>query len=733
MWPLDLPAAKVLKLAGETITPWAVFDPVWYRSTYPDAAAADPQALRDHYLKIGQALGHSPNRLFGEEWHLRRYLSIAERVTAGDYTSAFDAYCRRGALDRSGHWLFDELTYRDRYPDLTNDVFAAARIVNGYDHYLRHGGDEDRIGHELFDPSFYMSQFAAADVPSIRRSGAFQHYLARIDSGEPELRTSIYFDPAWYIRRYPEVSRDIAAKRWKCALQHYLCNDTPSEFDPLASFSEAWYVRQDPGLRDAIASGSFRNGYMHFLRFGAAEQRSPSASMDLSWYSKRVAEDPGCTPDAYTSWLTAGAPAAPRQTATALLPIAGRFGYHFDCGGEPIVTVVMVVSGDFATTMETIAALRASTASRIELIVVDCASSDETRSLGQYVPGAKILRLEQKMAWSKAADAGRQCAIAPATLFLAGVNQIAYGSIDRAAARLAGDPSAGVVGGLVLQPHGVVAQAGGILWRDGATVDYQLDASPLAPEVNFVRDVDFCAPAFLMARTKLLEQNCAGSETAIELCLRVAQAGMRVVYDPSVMVILNVPAQPTGRYDKPTGRLASSGLAPVFARHAGSLPHRVLFIEDTVPLCRIGSGFVRANDLIRTMASLGCHVTVFPVNGCDHDLARVFGDMPETAEVMHNLALDGLAAFLHARAGYYDTVWVARTHNLALVRPMLQGVQGRIVLDTEAVRQRLPANITTSTPPCRPSWPTPPVATAPSPSPGQRPECFVNKGFRRSR
>jgi O-antigen biosynthesis protein len=32
---------------------------------------------------------------------------------------------------------------------------------------------------------------------------------------------------------------------------------------------------------------------------------------------------------------------------------------------------------------------------------------------------------------------------------------------------------------------------------------------------------------------------------------------------------------------------------------------RILFVEDTVPLRTIGSGFVRSNDLVQVMASLG--------------------------------------------------------------------------------------------------------------------------------
>ena len=112
--------------------------------------------------------------------------------------------------------MFDEPAYRDRYPDLTNTVLAEFGIYNGYDHYLRHGIEEDRVGHALFDPKVYLAQFDPPDVVTRRAAGVFQHYLDRIESGKPELRTSIYFDPVWYLKRYPEVARDIAAMRWKC-------------------------------------------------------------------------------------------------------------------------------------------------------------------------------------------------------------------------------------------------------------------------------------------------------------------------------------------------------------------------------------------------------------------------------------------------------------------------------------------------------------------------------------
>jgi len=732
VWPLDLPAREVLKPPGETAIPWAVFDWQWYLRMYPEVGTIvgddDPPAVLEYYGEVGQKQGHAPNRMFDEKWHRLVYPQIAERLADGHYRSAFDSYCRRGALDRSPHWLFDEPGYRDRYPDLTNQVLADFEMANGYDHFLRHGAEEDRIGHVLFDPAVYLANFDPADVPAIRAGGVFQHYLKRIETAEPELRTSICFDPAWYVKRYPEVARDIEAGQWKCALHHYLCNDSPTAFDPLPSFSESWYLQRDPGLLEVIGARRFRNGYMHFLRFGVRELRSPAASIDLAWYaaqpSVRTDLEQGRATDAYAHWLAIGGPAGLppakpesvtvtdaqardlfHETAKALLPIAGRFGYRFACLGKPVVSVVMVVRDGFATTMATIASLRSNTGADIELIVVDRGSADETRAIGLYAQGARVLRFESDVGWSRAADAGRQLASSPAILFLSSEARIAPGAVERALARLTADPSVGAVGGMILQAHGVIAQAGGILWNNGGTHDYKRGASPLLAEANFVRDADFCAPACLLVRAAVVsaiagfDHDCAPGYETVDLCLRIAASGFRVVYDPSVMIVLADPSRPGGPNDHFLGKHAAAlaerfepgGPVQVFARHAGAKPQRVLFIEDTVPLRRIGSGFVRANDLVRVMASLGCAVTVFPVNGCNHDPAHVFGDMPDTVEVMHTLSLDRLAAFLAARAGYYDTVWVARSHNLAQVRPMLAraradgALKAQIVLDTEAV------------------------------------------------
>jgi len=734
MWPLDLPAREVLKLPGDSVIPWATFDPAWYARSYADvvqrAGSDDPAGLLRYYLETGQGLGHSPNIFFDETWHRKRYPGVAKAIANGEYASAFDAYCRRGSLDRSPHWLFDEPGYRDRYPDLTTEVLAGSELVNRYHHYLEHGSHEDRVGHVLFDPLLYLSNFAAKDQSAIREGGVFQHYLQRIETAEAELPVSLYFDPAWYVRRYPQVAKEIAAGKWKSALHHYLCNDTPIDFDPLPDFSETHYLGRDPGLRAAIDSRHFRNGYMHFLRFGAQELRSPNASIDLRSYAtqQRVRLDlqQGLAQTAFAHWLTIGKrqglmPADPisrqvldpvahsafHRNAVALLPNVGRTQYSFECTGKPLLSVVLIVTDKFASTIATIGSLRDNFVGDMELIVVDCGSADETTLIDDYVVGVRLLRFDSGLNWTHAANAAFQFAAAPAILLLGNEAQLAPGAVRRALSRLSSNGDVGAVGGMIVQPRGVIGQAGGIVWNDGSCEDYQRDQTPLAPEANFVRNVDYCSTAFLLVRADLLEtlegfdHDTAASGFAVaDLCLRIAAAGARVVYDPSVVVFSDDagrrPGEPTQAFLSRhaallAGRPARGGAAQVRARQSGPVPPRVLFIEDTVPLRQIGSGFVRANDLVRVLADLGCQVTVFPMNGSTHNVARVFRDMPDTAEVMHDRAVDRFKELLHGRVDCYDVVWVARAHNLDRIHLELAKWLDRstrrplVVLDTEAI------------------------------------------------
>ena len=213
------------------------------------------------------------------------------------------------ARSRSPHWLFDERYYRRRYPDLRDDVLQPNGVVNGYDHFLRHGA----------------AKAASAIRCSIRRSIASPLTAggsAGAGIGAVPITCGIAAPPAR--NRAPRcssirpgtcsvirsVAEAMAAGQWRCALQHYLCNDTPTEFDPLPEFSEHFYLARNPGVAESVQRGERRNGYAHFLTHGAAEQRAPCEAIDLRWYASQpqVRDDLEQRPraHAFEHWLLIG-------------------------------------------------------------------------------------------------------------------------------------------------------------------------------------------------------------------------------------------------------------------------------------------------------------------------------------------------------------------------------------------------------------------------------------------
>ena len=735
----------MLGLRGQTRVAWAVFDPAHYASAREAAGLSAPpgdaEAARRHYLDHGQHDGQSPNAWIDEGWLRAAHPAIAAAIRAGHAESGFDAVCRAEHPDISPHWLFDPQLYRARYPDLTEDALRSGGFADAYDHYLREGDREGRSGSLFLDPGYVLSRLPPPAAARAAALGCFAWYLSVLGTvAEP--RTTHWFDPDWFLAHYPDALAALTRGAARGALHHYLA--TPGEHDPLPWFSESFYRARYPDIATAVASGTWRSGYLHFLHHGAFERRGPSAALDLGWYA---GSDPaiareietGRAREAFSHFLLFGLPegrpglpppapaaatldtptldtptlgkAARPDPAAALLPGIARAKLDFTCAGPPALSAVLVLRDRFAATLRALAALRAGFAGPIELILVDAGSTDETRQIARYVMGAVRLPFEQALGWLRGANAGLACAGAPAVLFLDPGVALVSGAVAAALARFDADPAIGAVGGRLLAPDVTLVEAGAILCRDGSLTRYREGAPALAPEANFRRPSDACAPALLFARREALTE-AGGFDTAFadppapeaavaDLALRLVGSGLALIHDPAV----------TGEYLDPPAPIAPDGAAALAARHAetlrfralpdsvrevfarapGPAPRRVLFIDDTIPVRRAGSGFVRSAELIGAMAELGWEVGVLGLAPCRFDRAVQFADLPETAEILHDRTEGDLPALLAERAGYYDAIWVARTHNLVRLRPVLARAledaprPPAIVLDTEAI------------------------------------------------
>lgn len=387
---------------------------------------------------------------------------------------------------------------------------------------------------------------------------------------------------------------------------------------------------------------------------------------------------------------------------------------------DPDVTVIVVVYNQAGLTWRCLQALAGSQGARIQTIIVDNASSDRMPELLERVVGAQVLRQRENLGFLRAVNVAARHARGRHLLLLNNDALVEPTTIARGIRRLDADPGAGAVGGMILLWDGRLQEAGSIVWADGSCLGYGRGDSPDAPQYRFVRDVDYCSGALLLVRRELFEA-LGGLDDSYapayyeetDFCMRLWQAGHRVVYDPQVRVhhfefasdegsgrAIELQQRNRLRFVERHAHALASRSAPaaaavLSARHvlaAGA--QRVLLIDDRVPLRWLGQGFPRAADLLCTLVAKGHFVSLYPLQFPTDGESEARQELPETAELLFGLGLARLAEFLVERDGYYDTVIVSRPHNMQALRAELHGLRKRwprllgeaqVVYDAEAL------------------------------------------------
>jgi len=677
---------------------WALFDAAWYRAKY--GVVGDDPALREEYLAEGARQGRSPNPWFDEAWVRAIRPDIADAVRGGRFASAFDVCCQGMVREVSMHWLYDLDTYASASPDLTPATLATASLWDRYDHLLRFGAAERRPIHPLFDTQFYRVHLDPAERAQAVAVGPWKHFIAHPAPGGVERRTTPLFDPNWYRARYRPVERAIGAGAYHSALHHYLTTKEPGAFDPLPLFNEAEYLRQNPDVAAAIADGIYARGYEHFLAFGAGELRSPGTPLDWRAYVETdlsVSADlhAGRAPDPFTHYLlfrrpieeaAEAAPVDPGQgralakaRAVALLPMIARVPLDFTLSADPALSVVVVLRNGFAAALAGLAALRHGFAGPIDLVVVDSASEDECAHLPLYVQGARFLRLDIEVGLAAGRRIGLSLAGADRVLLLGAGVAVAPGAVDAALRRLASDPAIGAVCGRVSGPDGRLLEAGCAVARDGTVVPLLAGAAANAAEATYVRDADAGSGAFLLADTAfLVEQDSADDAPGqdgcaiADLCLRMAEHGRRVVFDPAVLVDATAASPEPAPTDEERAAFAARHARVLAARPPPDAPAAqaiaaaspagrgsVLVIADRLPLRRMGAADARECEIVAGFVRQGMRVSVFPLQPAAGIGASAFADLPDAAELLHDRLLADLPSLLRERAGLFDTLWFA--------------------------------------------------------------------------
>jgi GT2 family glycosyltransferase len=140
-WAADLTwwiAGLLPGLSGTVRNP--LFDPVWYRTTYPDLVGS-PSRLAFEYHRRGWHQGRDPNPFFDTDWYLANNPDV--QASRDD---PLDHYLRVGGFEgRDPGPGFSSAGYLSLYSDV------AASGQNPLLHYLRYGAIEGRVPLPAYD------------------------------------------------------------------------------------------------------------------------------------------------------------------------------------------------------------------------------------------------------------------------------------------------------------------------------------------------------------------------------------------------------------------------------------------------------------------------------------------------------------------------------------------------------------------------------------------------------
>ena len=207
-------------------------------------------------------------------------------------------------------------------------------------------------------------------------------------------------------------------------------------------------------------------------------------------------------------------------------------------------SIVIPVLDHAAVTLDCLAAIAThTTPGSNKVIVVDNGSGEDLRAMLARVQGVTVIRNERNAGFVEACNQGAAASSGEFVVFLNNDTAVLPGWLEALVSTLSRRPDAGAVGARLLFPDGRLQEAGSIIWSDGLGWNYGKFDDPEAPEVGYVREVDYCSGACLRPPGGFHELGGFDLRYApayyedVDFCFRLREQGYAVLYQPSARVV----------------------------------------------------------------------------------------------------------------------------------------------------------------------------------------------------
>jgi O-antigen biosynthesis protein len=375
------------------------------------------------------------------------------------------------------------------------------------------------------------------------------------------------------------------------------------------------------------------------------------------------------------------------------------------------VSVIIPIYNKFHYTDVCLRALSAAPCKRrVEIIVVDDCSTDESWDNLNKISGIRALKNAQNLGFIGACNAGLAAARGEFVVFLNNDTAVQAGWLDALIDTFSARPDAGLVGAMLVYPDGRLQESGGIIFSDGSGWNYGRFADPNDPQYGFVREVDYCSGAAIALRKTQLDA-FGGFDTLYtpayyedtDLAFKVRASGQKCYVQPASRVvhfegISSGTDISTGikRFQVINQEKFLARWAQVLTLHPPAPPktpiaiasqHRaqkfVLVIDAVTPMPDQDSGSLRMVNLLTILVQAGCAVTFF-CEGRHYHAGYAEKLQQLGVQVLYHPYLSSEPSWLAEHGARFDAVMLSRHYIaaplLALVRSHCR--RARVLFDT---------------------------------------------------
>jgi hypothetical protein len=542
-----------------------VFDTDWYLRTYPDVASSGLNPL-DHYWLFGAREGRDPGPGFSTSWYQERYPDVRSSGMnpLEHYLRHGRAEGRRPTGDAEQGPLVSSpasdlpvpapISPRDR-PQEVDRLLSALRkqLPPGSQLAIMDGGDErlraiDGMTTSTFPPPMGKAGAEGQPVVGIASIAALEH--ARIHG------VRFLVVPGWAsagLERDRLLAKHLTGRYPQVPLGHghvlFRLQPVPSRTGhgaprPLADIIEAWTAAQ--GREPAI------------LDWQGVIDEQEAAGLTVF---RPIRADGGLPYLDATIDIVVIADQSPQTVSEArrvaasmvLLPHrdGGSFDILWDAGDDVAGTSVSLVVAVTGVTDEDadrlLEAARGAVEARVtELIVVGPA---RRLTIMQRLPKdppllrTRIVASPEGASMVEMLDLGARRASGTLVLFTTSGVLVLPGALGHLIRSLDTWPTVGLVTGRIIMEDGSLVEAGRIALGDGGTIGVGQGECADDPLFTFARDTDASSGLLSGARRAVLERfggliACDCRPPSLdELCLRIAEGGERVRYEPRAVAM----------------------------------------------------------------------------------------------------------------------------------------------------------------------------------------------------